>query len=488
MNDTQILDRPGVMPDTRLFVGGQRQDGSTGQTIGVENPATGEIFCEVSDATVDDALTALDGAAAAQESWAATAPRERGEILRRAYDMLMARSEELATLITWEMGKSLAESRWEVAYGADYLRWFSEEAVRIGGEWQTNPAGNARLVTMRQPVGPCLLITPWNAPLAMPARKIGPAIAAGCTMIVKPAAQTPLTSLFLAEVLAEAGLPAGVLSVLPTSDPGALSDALLADPRLRKVSFTGSTPVGRMLLAKAATNVLRTSMELGGNAPFIVCADADLDAAVEGAMLAKMRNNAEACVAANRFLVHIDVAAEFTSKLSARMAGLRAGNGMDHNVDVGPLIDARQRDKVAELVTDATNRGAQVMASGETPTGVGYFYPPTVLTNVPASARLNREEIFGPVAPITTFTDDDEAIRAANDTEFGLVAYLYTRDIGRAVRLAERLQTGMVGLNRGLVSDPAAPFGGVKHSGLGREGGSAGIDEYLETKYVSLGL
>ena len=488
MNQTQTPSSPAGMPDPRLFLGGRRQHGSTGRTIEVENPATGETFCEVADATAADALAALDVAVGAQETWAATPPRERGEILRRAYEILTARTEELAELITLEMGKSLAESRSEVAYGADYLRWFSEEAVRIGGEWRTNAAGNARLVIMRQPVGPCLLIIPWNAPIAMPARKIGPAVAAGCTMIVKPAAQTPLTSLFLAEVLAAAGLPDGVLSVLPTSDPGALSDVLLADPRLRKISFTGSTPVGRMLLAKAAPNVLRTSMELGGNAPFIVCADADVDAAVEGAMLAKMRNNAEACIAANRFLVHAHVADEFAAKLSARMVGLRTGDGMDPGVEVGPLIDARQRDKVTELVADATSRGARIVATGESPAGAGYFYPPTVITDIPASARLNREEIFGPVAPITTFTDDDEAVRMANDTEFGLVSYLYTRDVGRAVRLTEQLQTGMVGLNRGLVSDPAAPFGGVKQSGLGREGGSAGIEEYLETKYVAWGL
>lgn len=474
--------------DTRLFLGGRRQDGSTGQTIVVENPATGAALTEVADATPEDALAALDAASAVQESWAVTPPRERGEILRRAYALLTEREDDLARIITLEMGKTLDESRAEVAYGADYLRWFSEEAVRISGEWKINAAGNARVLTMRQPVGPCLLITPWNVPLAMPARKIGPAIAAGCTMILKPAAQTPLTALYLAEVLAEAGLPDGVLSVLPTSDAGGLTDALFADDRIRKVSFTGSTGVGRLLLEKSAAHVLRTSMELGGNAPFIVCADADVDAAVDGAMLAKIRNNGEACVAANRFLVHVDVADEFSAKFADRMRALRTGDGTEPGVQVGPLIDAAQRDKVAGLVADAIARGGRVVTGGSSPEGAGYFFRPTVITDVPATARINTEEIFGPVAPIRVFHDDDEAIRVANDTEFGLVAYLYTRDISRAVRLSERLQTGMVGLNRGLVSDPAAPFGGIKHSGMGREGGSTGIDEYLETKYVALAV
>ncbi|MCP2262687.1 NAD-dependent succinate-semialdehyde dehydrogenase [Promicromonospora thailandica] len=474
--------------DPRLFLGGRRQHGSTGQTIVVENPATGTALTEVASATPADALAALDAASAVQETWAATPPRERGEILRRAYEILTDRAEELARIITLEMGKSLEESRGEVAYGADYLRWFSEEAVRISGEWKVNAAGTARVLTMRQPVGPCLLITPWNAPLAMPARKIGPAIAAGCTMILKPAAQTPLTALFLAEALADAGLPEGVLSVLPTSDAGGLTDALFADDRIRKVSFTGSTEVGRMLLRKSADHVLRTSMELGGNAPFIVCSDADVDAAVDGAMLAKIRNNGEACVAANRFLVHADVAEEFSAKFAERMRALRTGDGSEPGVQVGPLIDAAQRDKVAGLVADAIAQGGRLVTGGASPDGAGYFFTPTVITDVPASARINREEVFGPVAPIRVFHDDDEAVRLANDTEYGLVAYLYTRDVSRAVRLSERLQTGMVGLNRGLVSDPAAPFGGVKQSGMGREGGSAGIDEYLETKYVALAV
>ncbi|WP_106189724.1 NAD-dependent succinate-semialdehyde dehydrogenase [Umezawaea tangerina] len=471
-----------------LFIGGRWRAATGGRTFAVEDPATEAVLCEVADASPEDGLAALDAAAAAQPGWAATAPRDRGEVLRRAHDLLVGRTEEIALLITLEMGKSLAESRAEVAYAAEYLRWFSEEAPRISGEWRVNSAGDGRIVTLRQPVGPCLLITPWNAPLAMPARKVGPAIAAGCTMVVKPAEQTPLTTLALAAALAEAGLPDGVLNVVPTTAPGPVTAPLLRDRRLRKVSFTGSTAVGRTLLGAAAGNVLRTSMELGGNAPFIVCADADVAAAVDGAMTAKMRNVGEACVAANRFLVHADVADEFVAGLTARMAALTVGRGVDDGVRVGPLIDAVQRDRVAGLVDDAVRRGARIATGGRVPERAGYFYPPTVLTDVPAGARLGSEEIFGPVAPITTFTDEQEAVRAANDTEFGLVGYLYTRDVGRAVRLAELLETGMVGLNRGLVSDAAAPFGGVKQSGLGREGGTGGIDEYLEVKYVALGL
>lgn len=474
--------------DTRLSIGGRRRHSATSRTFPVENPATGEVLCEVADADALDALDALDAAASVQDMWAATAPRERSAILRRAYDTLVARADEIAELITLEMGKSLAESRGEVAYGADFFRWFSEEAVRISGEWRVNGAGDGRMVTMRQPVGPCLLITPWNVPLAMPTRKIGPAIAAGCTMILKPAEQTPLTALLVADVLAEAGLPHGVLSVLPTSDPAPFSDALLRDERLRKVSFTGSTEVGRLLLEKSARNVLRTSMELGGNAPFVVLADADVDAAVDGAMIAKMRNIGEACIAANRFLVHADVAEEFATKLAARMSALTIGDGTSDGVQVGPLIDSAAREKVADLVADATTAGARRLVGGTVPSGAGYFYPPTVVTDVPPTARITREEIFGPVAPISVFHDENDAVQRANDTRAGLVAYLFTRDIGRAVRLTERLQTGMVGLNRGFISDASAPFGGVKQSGLGREGGSAGIEEYLETKYVALGL
>ncbi|MBU6534265.1 NAD-dependent succinate-semialdehyde dehydrogenase [Streptomyces sp. NPDC057245] len=471
-----------------LWIAGRFRAAAGKRTFAVENPATGTPLCEVADGSSEDALDALDAASAAQRSWAATAPRERSEILRRAYELLVARTEEIALLITLEMGKSLAESRAEVAYGAEFFRWFSEEAVRIRGDWTVEPGGSGRVVLMRQPVGPSLLITPWNVPLAMPTRKIGPALAAGCTVILKPAEQTPLTALLLASVLAEAGLPDGVLNVVPTSMPEAVAEPLIHDGRLRKLSFTGSTEVGRKLIASSAHKVLRTSMELGGNAPFVVCADADVDAAVDGAMIAKMRNIGEACIAANRFYVHTDVAEEFTGGLTARMSTLRVGPGDGDGTDVGPLIDATQRDKVAGLVDDAVARGAAVRLGGTVPSRPGYFYPPTVLTDVPAAARLTKEEIFGPVAAIQTFTDEEDVLRAANDTDSGLVGYVYSRDVERAIHLVEGLETGMVGLNRGLVSNAAAPFGGMKQSGLGREGGTVGIDEYLEVKYVAVGV
>ena len=472
--------------EKELLIGGRFRAAAGGRTFAVENPATGESLCEVADGSAEDARDALAAAAAAQSSWAATAPRERSEILRRAYDLLVERTEEIAALITLEMGKSLAESRAEVAYGSEFFRWYSEEAVRIQGDFTVEPGGSGRIVLMRQPVGPSLLITPWNVPLAMPTRKIGPAIAAGCTMILKPAEQTPLTALLLASVLGEAGLPDGVLNVVTTSDPGAVAAPLMHDDRLRKLSFTGSTDVGRKLIASSADKVLRTSMELGGSAPFIVCADADIDAAVDGAMIAKMRNIGEACIAANRFYVHADVAEEFTFRLTARMSKMVVGRGIDEGVEVGPLIDADQRDKVAALVDDAVGRGARVHTGGAVPSGPGYFYPPTVLSEVPSSARMVEEEIFGPVAAISTFTDEQEVLRSANATRAGLVSYVFTRDTGRAIRFAEGLETGMVGLNRGFVSNPAAPFGGMKQSGLGREGGRAGIEEYLELKYVAV--
>ncbi len=470
---------------TGLRIGGKAQD--TGRTFPVEDPSTGETIAHVADAGPEEGHAALDAAVAAADDWAATPPRERSEILRRAFELLIERRDELAVLMTLEMGKSVTESTAEVTYAAEFFRWFSEEAVRISGDFATDPSGK-RMIVMRRPVGPCLLITPWNMPLSMGTRKIGPAIAAGCTMVVKPADLTPLTMLYLADVLAEAGLPAGVLNVVPTTDPGGVVEPLLRDPRLRKLSFTGSTAVGRKLLAQAADTVLRTSMELGGNAPFVVCADADVDKAVDGAMLAKMRIIGEACVAANRFYVHADVAEEFTAKMTERMAAQTVGRGTEPGVDVGPLVSGVQRDKVDGLVSEAVADGATVRLGGEVPDGPGWYYPPTVLADVPPTTRLAHEEIFGPVAPIFTFTDEDEAIRLANDTEYGLVAFLYTQDLRRAFELSERLDAGMVGLNQGMVSNPAAPFGGVKQSGLGREGGRVGIDEYLETKYVAVTL
>jgi succinate-semialdehyde dehydrogenase/glutarate-semialdehyde dehydrogenase len=469
-----------------LFIGGEWRDATGGGTLAVEDPSTGEALCEVADATPQDAMAALDAAVAAQDDWAATPPRERGEILRRAYEAVVARADELALLMTLEMGKPVAESRAEVLYAADFLRWFSEEAVRIEGRWATAPNGGMRMLTMRQPVGPCLLITPWNFPLAMGTRKIGPAVAAGCTMVVKPAKQTPLSMLALAQILDDAGLPGGVLNVFTARSASETTGPLIEDPRLRKLSFTGSTEVGRQLMGQAARHVLRVSLELGGNAPFLVFEDADLDAAVEGAMVAKMRNIGEACTAANRFHVHASVADAFAQRLAERMGGLQSGRGSEDGTEVGPLIDENQRGKVRELVEDALRRGARCLTGGGASDGRGYFYPPTVLTQVPVDARLLREEIFGPVAPITTFETDDEAIAAANRTEYGLVAYVYTRDLDRAIRVIERLETGMVGLNQGLVSNAAAPFGGVKQSGFGREGGAEGIEEYLSVKYAAI--
>jgi len=472
----------------QLFIGGQSRDASEGRTLDVEDPSTGAAIAQVADASPDDGLAALDAACAAQDSWAATPPRERGDILRRAFDLIMARVDDLALLMTLEMGKPLAESKAEITYGAEFFRWFSEQAVRIDGRWSTAPNGASRLVTMKQPVGPCLMITPWNFPLAMGTRKIGPAVAAGCTMVLKPASLTPLSMYALAGIMAEAGLPEGVLNVVTTGSTGEVMEPLIRDPRLRKLTFTGSTEVGRTLIEQSAQGILRVSMELGGNAPFLVFGDADVDAAVDGAMLAKMRNVGEACTAGNRFIVHDSAADEFTEKLAARMASLRMGRGTEDGVEVGPLVERKQRDKVAELVDDAVGAGGDVVTGGSAPDGDGWFYPPTVLSNVPQTARVFREEIFGPVAPIYTFSDDDQGIAMANDTEYGLVAYVYARDISRALRVCERLETGMVGLNQGIVSNPAAPFGGVKASGFGREGGSEGIEEYLETKYVGIAL
>jgi succinate-semialdehyde dehydrogenase/glutarate-semialdehyde dehydrogenase len=471
---------------TGLFIGGAWRPSETGATFEVEDPATREVLAEVADASPADGMHALDAASKAQPSWAAVPPRERSDILRRAYDLLMERQEDLALLMTLEMGKPLAEARGEVAYAAEFFRWFSEEAVRIDGGFSVAPNGQGRLLLMREPVGPCLLITPWNFPLAMGTRKIGPAVAAGCTMVVKPAEQTPLSILALAGIMQEAGLPDGVLNVVTTSDPAPVMEPMIRDGRARKLSFTGSTAVGRKLLEQCADKVMRTSMELGGNAPFVVFDDADLEIAVEGAVQAKMRNIGEACTAANRFYVHSSVADEFARRLGERMAALPIGRGVDDGVVVGPLIDAAARDKVSSLVDDAVRRGASVVVGGKALDGEGYFFPPTVLSNVPQDAQMRHEEIFGPVAPVATFETEDEAINAANDTEYGLAAYVFTRDLDRAFRVCERLETGMIGLNQGLVSNPAAPFGGVKQSGLGREGGRVGIDEFLETKYVAI--
>jgi succinate-semialdehyde dehydrogenase / glutarate-semialdehyde dehydrogenase len=473
---------------TQLFIGGEWRAAGGGETLAVEDPSTGETLVEVADATPDDAIAALDAAVAVQDEWAAHPPRERGEILRRVFEAMTERADELALLMTLEMGKPLAESKAEIAYAAEFLRWFSEEAVRIEGRFATAPNGVGRLITMKQPVGPCYAITPWNFPAAMGTRKIGPAVAAGCTMIIKPAQQTPLSMLALAKLFEEAGLPAGVLNVITSSSSSEVSKPIIEDPRLRKLTFTGSTEVGRKLVEQSAPGLLRTSMELGGNAPFLVFPDADVDAAVEGAVIAKMRNIGEACTAANRFHVADGVADEFATKLAEKLGAMKVGRGTEDDVKVGPLIDGTQRGKVAELVEDATGKGAQVLVGGRERDGAGYFYEPTVLGGVSPDARLLKEEIFGPVAPVIGFDDEDAAIAAANDTEYGLVAYVYTRDIKRAFRVCEKLQTGMVGLNQGMVSNPAAPFGGVKASGFGREGGPEGIDEYLEIKYVAMAM
>ncbi len=488
MDEKTVIDA--VHP--QLLIAGQWRDAEGGRTLSVDDPSTGTSLVQVADASAADGVAALDAAVAAQAEWAASAPRDRGEILRTAFEMITERADELAMLMTLEMGKPLSESKAEIAYGAEFFRWFSEEAVRISGRYSMAPNGQTRLLTLKQPVGPCLMITPWNFPLAMGTRKIGPAIAAGCTMVVKPAQQTPLTMLRLADLLKDAGLPDGVLNVVTTSSTGEVMGPLIEDPRLRKLTFTGSTGVGRKLIEQSAAGVLRVSMELGGNAPFVVFDDADVDAAVDGAMLAKMRNVGEACTAANRFIVHESVAEEFGTKLTEKMAAMTVGRGTDDGVQVGPLVDSTQRDKVADLVDDAIAHGATVLTGGERPEtsqyGTDTYYPPTVLTGVSKGAQIWTEEIFGPVAPIYTFSEEQEGIDLANDTEFGLVAYAFTRDHARVVRVYEGLHTGMVGINQGVVSNPAAPFGGVKASGFGREGGAEGIEEYLETKYVGLAL
>ena len=469
---------------TSLFIGGEWVEAEGGKTLAVIDPATGATLLEIADASVADGMRAMDAAATAQAEWAATAPRVRGEILRRAFDLMQERADEFALLMTLEMGKPLAEARGEVGYGGEFLRWFSEEAVRISGRFGQNPEGTGTMVVSRKPVGPAFLITPWNFPLAMATRKIAPAIAAGCTAVVKPAALTPLTTLYFVKLLEEAGLPKGVINVVTTSKSSALSAEIIADPRLRKLSFTGSTGVGRQLLKQAADGILRTSMELGGNAPFVVFDDADLDKAVDGAMLAKFRNIGQACTAANRFLVQRGVVEEFSRRVTERVQAMRMGRGTEEGVAIGPLVNDAAVDGSHELVQDALAQGATLVTGGVVPEGAGSFYPPTVLTDVPRSSRLLTEEIFGPVLAIVPFDTEDEAVELANATEYGLVSYVFTQDLGRGMRMIDRLDTGMMGLNAGVVSNAAAPFGGVKQSGIGREGGLEGIDEYLVTKYT----
>jgi succinate-semialdehyde dehydrogenase / glutarate-semialdehyde dehydrogenase len=472
----------------KLYIGGEWRDASGAATLAVIDPSTEEPIAEVADATPDDAMAALDAAVEAQAEWGATAPNDRAGILWKAFELMTERVDELGTLMTLEMGKPVAESKAEILYAADFFRWFSGEALRIDGNYKQFANGTSRVLVMKQPVGPSLMITPWNFPMAMGTRKVGPALAAGCTSVIKPAQQTPLSMLAMAQILEEAGLPGGALNIVTTSSSGPTTGPLIEDPRLRKLSFTGSTEVGRKLIAASANNVLKVSMELGGNAPFLIFDDADLDEAVDGALLAKMRNIGEACTAANRFHVAESVREEFTQRLAAKMGSLKLGRGTDPDVQVGPLIDEPSREKVKELIDDALSRGATAVVGGEIPDGRGYFVPPTVLGGVPADARVFHEEIFGPVAPVGGFESEEEAIARANDTEYGLVAYVFTRDIKRALRVCEGLETGMVGLNQGMVSNAGAPFGGVKQSGIGREGGTEGLEEFLETKYVAVNM
>jgi len=469
-----------------LLIDGVWRESSDGATLDVTDPATGKVLASIASASPADGMAAMDAAAKAQTEWAQTSPRYRAELLRKAFDRVIELADDFAILMSLEMGKPFAEAKGEVAYGAEFLRWFSEEAAHIAGRFGTAPDGKMRLMVHKRPVGPSLFITPWNFPLAMATRKIAPAIAAGCTMILKPAALTPLTSLLFAKVLEEVGVPAGVINVIPTAKSGAVTGPIIKDERLRKLSFTGSTEVGRRLIADSADRVLRVSMELGGNAPFLVFEDADLDKAVNGAMLAKLRNMGEACTAANRLIVHESVADEFAAKLAAKMGTLKVARGVSDDANIGPIIDEVSRESIHSLVTDAVDKGAKILTGGAIPAGEGYFYPPTVLTQVSSDARILSEEVFGPVAPIVTFKTEDEAVALANKTEYGLVAYAFTKDLARGLRLTEKLEVGMFGLNTGIVSNPAAPFGGVKASGLGREGGREGIEEYLETMYVGI--
>jgi succinate-semialdehyde dehydrogenase/glutarate-semialdehyde dehydrogenase len=469
---------------SQLFIGGEWRNASDAQTLDVRDPATNAVVKTIASATVADGAAALDAAVDAFESWSRTPARERAELLRRAFDLLQERKEEFALLMTIEMGKPLAEARGEVVYGGEFLRWFSEEAAHVQGRYGANPEGTGRMIVTQHPVGPCYLITPWNFPLAMATRKIAPALAAGCTVVIKPAELTPLTTLHFAQLLQDAGLPDGVVNVITTSHSGAVSEPIIRDPRLRKLSFTGSTPVGVKLLEQAAGGVLRTSMELGGNAPFLVFDDADLDKAVEGAMAAKFRNIGQACTAANRFLVHRSVAEEFTRRVTERVQAMRVGRGTEEGVAIGPLIDDRAVAKAEALVSDAVSRGARVRTGGAAIQSEGTFFEPTVVSDVAAGSEILREEIFGPVLAIVPFDSEDEAVALANATEYGLVSYVFTENLARGQRMIERLETGMMGLNMGVVSNAAGPFGGWKSSGLGREGGAEGIHEYLQTKYT----
>ncbi|MGA8523965.1 MAG: NAD-dependent succinate-semialdehyde dehydrogenase [Candidatus Dormiibacterota bacterium] len=481
-----VLHAEAIGAPTQLMIAGRWADASDHQTFAVDDPATGEVIATVANASVEDGLAAVSAASAALPGWAATPPRQRAELLRRTFELMTERAEDLARLIVRENGKALPDARGEVAYAAEFFRWYAEEAVRAEGHVQTAPAGTNRILVLRQPIGVSILITPWNFPAAMATRKIGPALAAGCTVVLKPASDTPLTALAMGALLMEADVPAGVVNILPSRRSGPVVNAMLHDPRVRKLSFTGSTEVGRGLLQQAADCIVNCSMELGGNAPFVVFDDADLESAVAGAMVAKMRNGGEACTAANRFLVQRGIAQEFSRRLSETMGALRVGPGLQEGTQLGPLINAAGRDKVVSLVAGAVRDGAQLAVGGAVPDGPGFFYPATVLVDVPAGAAILREEVFGPVAPVVVFDTEEDAVKLANDTEYGLVAYVYTRDLARGLRVSEALESGMVGLNRPLVSDPAAPFGGVKQSGLGREGGHDGLLEFMESKYIAV--
>ena len=472
---------------TKILIGSDWANASDGASFDVFDPGTGEVIAEVASGTPQDALDAVAAAADALPGWRATAPRDRAELLRGVFERMTARRDELAELIVRENGKALPDAQGEVTYAAEFFRWYSEEAVRLDGQITTSPAGKNKIIVMHEPVGVSVLVTPWNFPAAMATRKIAPALAAGCTTVLKPASDTPLTALLIGQLCLDAGIPPGVVNVLPSRSSGKTVGAMLNDPRVRKLSFTGSTEVGRVLLTSAADGIINCSMELGGNAPFVIFDDADIDAAVEGAIVAKMRNGGESCIAANRFYVQAPIADEFSRRLAAAMGDFKMGYGLDPGVQVGPLITSQARDEIDGLVSASVDGGAKVLTGGKPADGAGWYYPPTVLSDVPASAPILSEEIFGPVAPVVPFETDDDAIRMANDTPFGLAAYVYSRDLGRGMRAAEALESGMVGLNRGFISDPAATFGGVKHSGVGREGGHAGLMEFTEAKYIAVG-